>query len=123
MIFVFDLFVQVKNHEKEIVMTDEKITLICDDGSKVNFRAAKTEKGTTKPGKDSKQEGEGEIKGMRFCDLNGKGAKCANCMAVAGIGSIKTLKKCGRCKKVYYCDVECQKYHWQTVHKLHCQPE
>ena len=30
-----------------------------------------------------------------------------------------TLKKCGSCKKVYYCDVTCQRSHWKT-HKAIC---
>jgi hypothetical protein len=30
-----------------------------------------------------------------------------------------TLKKCGSCKKVYYCGAECQKSHWKT-HKPNC---
>ena len=29
------------------------------------------------------------------------------------------LKKCSRCKKVYYCGRECQKLHWKT-HKEEC---
>jgi hypothetical protein len=31
------------------------------------------------------------------------------------------LKKCGRCLKVSYCEVECQKKHWKT-HKKTCIP-
>ena len=34
-------------------------------------------------------------------------------------GNKGTLKKCGSCKKVYYCGAECQKSHWKT-HKSNC---
>jgi hypothetical protein len=34
-------------------------------------------------------------------------------------GHKSTLKKCGGCKKVYYCGAECQKSHWKT-HKPNC---
>lgn len=39
---------------------------------------------------------------------------CANCSAD------KCTKKCGRCKKAYYCSAECQKAHWQK-HKQDCK--
>ena len=29
------------------------------------------------------------------------------------------LEVCGKCKIVYYCNIECQKAHWKT-HKLEC---
>jgi hypothetical protein len=34
-------------------------------------------------------------------------------------GLVATLKKCGGCRKVYYCGAECQKSHWLT-HKATC---
>jgi hypothetical protein len=34
-------------------------------------------------------------------------------------GNKGTLKKCGSCKKVYYCGAGCQKSHWKT-HKSNC---
>lgn len=30
------------------------------------------------------------------------------------------LLRCGRCKKVYYCNVECQKKDWATNHRAQC---
>ena len=61
--------------------------------------------------------------GARFCDLtdiNPDIRKCANCRALENHGCIKKLKKCGYCREVYYCDVECQKYDWNTTHKNKC---
>ena len=44
--------------------------------------------------------------------------KCAKCSKSAlDLGRI--LLKCGRCKKVYYCNKECQKAHWK-IHKPVC---
>ena len=40
--------------------------------------------------------------------------KCNFC----GIKSIP-IKKCGKCKKAYYCNIECQKNDWNS-HKIHC---
>lgn len=43
-----------------------------------------------------------------------KGPVCANC------GRMHDLKKCARCRQVYYCDRDCQTIHW-SVHKTGCQ--
>ena len=43
--------------------------------------------------------------------------KCASCSK-----SYKTLKRCGRCKKVKYCSVACQKDDWKN-HKTQCKVE
>lgn len=43
-------------------------------------------------------------------------ASCALCTSRNG-----SLRKCSRCKTVYYCNRECQKLHWKT-HKLTCFP-
>ena len=32
-----------------------------------------------------------------------------------------TLMQCSRCKVVLYCSVDCQKEHYQVVHKKHCK--
>lgn len=62
-----------------------------------------------------------EIRGLRFIDpTDSDTKKCKNCGCVEGIGSIIKLKVCSKCKKVYYCDRECQKYDWQTKHKYEC---
>ena len=31
------------------------------------------------------------------------------------------LKKCGKCKVLEYCSVDCQSEHWDLVHKKHCK--
>jgi len=41
--------------------------------------------------------------------------QCAAC------GSKKDLKKCARCKKVYYCSLFCRTYDW-TMHERECGP-
>lgn len=43
---------------------------------------------------------------------------CPNCKNLDPTGH--TFKKCGRCKKVYYCGQSCQKRHWK-VHKKTCR--
>lgn len=48
---------------------------------------------------------------------------CANCGIVDVILLERyhaQLKICGRCKKQYYCSVECQRTHWVT-HKQVCK--
>lgn len=42
---------------------------------------------------------------------------CANCHK----GNIMTLKLCSKCKKVLYCNKECQKIHF-PLHKSECKP-
>ena len=39
---------------------------------------------------------------------------CGSCQTPA-------ITKCSRCKKVFYCNRECQKQHWK-VHKKQCVP-
>ena len=31
-----------------------------------------------------------------------------------------SFKICSKCKTVYYCGRECQKYDWNKFHRLHC---
>ena len=33
----------------------------------------------------------------------------------------QVLNKCGACKKVYYCQRECQKKAWKSYHKHECE--
>jgi len=40
--------------------------------------------------------------------------KCAVCEKYGN-------KRCGKCRKIFYCSAECQREHWST-HKLVCQP-
>lgn len=52
---------------------------------------------------------------MHAVDPAYKGPKCYNC------GKMHDLRKCGRCKKIWYCDRECQSFDWPR-HKLECNP-
>jgi TPR repeat protein len=51
----------------------------------------------------------------------GGGLVCAHCKKA---GELDTLKRCGRCRRVCYCSVECQKLHWgKGGHKKVCGRE
>jgi hypothetical protein len=51
----------------------------------------------------------------------GGGLVCAHCKKV---GELDTMKRCGRCRRVCYCSVECQKLHWKSGgHKKVCGKE
>lgn len=43
------------------------------------------------------------------------GVLCENCGTKAN-----KLKKCGGCKRVQYCSVDCQKIDWRNAHKGFC---
>lgn len=101
----------------------ESLQLTADDGTKINFRVIDDRKGRTSnddlPADDCPVPK--EVRGIRMVNLKEENPskKCANCYCVVG-GSIKKLLRCSRCKKVYYCDVECQKFDWGRVHKFQC---
>ena len=40
---------------------------------------------------------------------------CAECKV-----QLQKLKKCGECKRVWYCGIECQNKHWHRMHKREC---
>lgn len=64
------------------------------------------------------ETGQPGIRGIRLCRVGGEddGApQCPNC------GAINDLKACSRCKAVFYCDAECQRYMWPQ-HKRVCKP-
>jgi hypothetical protein len=42
---------------------------------------------------------------------------CANCCCTG-----KKMKTCGRCQKVFYCSIKCQRTHWKSEHKAVCDP-
>ena len=58
------------------------------------------------------------LKEMPAADINGveEEQRCASCTQEY------VTKKCGRCKKVYYCDQVCQRRHWPT-HKHDCSEQ
>jgi hypothetical protein len=67
------------------------------------------EKGGGGKGKGSKKDGVGG------------GVVCAHCKVVGELGAMKC---CGRCRRVHYCSVECQKLHWKSGgHKKVCGKE
>ena len=51
------------------------------------------------------------------------GTMCANCRVYdwPKPEDWSTLKKCGRCKVLWYCGQLCQAEHWAKVHKHHCR--
>jgi hypothetical protein len=68
------------------------------------------------PNMASKIKGGGE-KGSKKDGVGG-GLVCAHCKKV---GELDTMKRCGRCRRVCYCSVECQKLHWKGGgHKKVC---
>jgi TPR repeat protein len=52
----------------------------------------------------------GKGKGSKKDGVGG-GMVCAHCKQVGEIG---TMKRCGRCHRVNYCSVACQKLHWKS---------
>jgi hypothetical protein len=64
--------------------------------------------------------GKGTGKGSKD-DRVGGGVVCAHCKKAGELG---TMKFCGRCHRVYYCSVECQRMHWRRGgHKAVCRKE
>ena len=59
---------------------------------------------------------EGGIKDTNTCVTL---AQCGFCCEVTSAAEL-TLQLCGRCKKMAYCSVGCQKAHWR-VHKASCR--
>ncbi|KAF7304563.1 Conserved oligomeric Golgi complex subunit 2-like [Mycena chlorophos] len=59
--------------------------------------------------------------GVEFSDIFGTRGSCASC------GQLRTkrnaLKVCSGCHYFFYCGRECQKSHWQGLHKYACIPE
>ena len=54
------------------------------------------------------------------CTLNRD--QCANCRVFKwNHPPIQALRKCSRCRKMWYCSRECQEEHWVKVHKKHCK--
>eukprot|EP01083_Nonionella_stella_P146291 459961_1 len=45
---------------------------------------------------------------------------CIFCGTKASTES-QTIKQCSRCKEVYYCSTDCQRYHWKQSHKKLCR--
>jgi hypothetical protein len=61
-----------------------------------------------------------EKKGFKKDGVGG-GLVCAHC---GKVGELDTMKRCGRCRRVCYCSVECQKLHWKRGgHKNVCGKE
>ena len=48
---------------------------------------------------------------------------CANCVVFDWYPpeDQSILRKCGKCKVLEYCSVDCQAEHWDVVHKKHCK--
>ncbi|KAB8295241.1 hypothetical protein EYC80_007155 [Monilinia laxa] len=50
---------------------------------------------------------------------------CSNFSCPLSTANVKSkrrdLKNCGRCKCVWYCSVECQKFDWRSRHKKWCK--
>lgn len=41
--------------------------------------------------------------------------------AAEGCSRLDAQKKCGQCKRVFYCSTNCQKRHWKAAHKRFCK--
>ena len=71
------------------------------------------------------------IKGLRAMDKNDLAASyflnaypdkemCFMCGASQKEIRPTSMKRCGRCKKAYYCSVTCQHLHWDKLHRTEC---
>jgi len=56
-------------------------------------------------------------KGLDLITLKKRPRICANCHRE----DEDLVLKCGACRVVYYCDVDCQKRDWSKSHKKYCQ--
>ena len=46
---------------------------------------------------------------------------CANCSAFDWPQAATGLRRCARCRVLWYCGRPCQEEHWDKVHKRHCR--
>jgi len=58
-----------------------------------------------------------EVMQVAFCKLHYEPDACANCGKTENVH----LRKCSRCRLVWYCGTECQGAHWRSRHKAECR--
>ena len=47
--------------------------------------------------------------------------ECPHKGALAAAGGRLDMKKCAKCKQVFYCSRECQVAHWKSGHRRECE--
>lgn len=87
---------------------------ICSNPACLAEARRQTEKALRAVSKQSRKEG------ISDTFRSGQHYSCKSCgkMSARDAGA---LKKCARCRAVWYCNAECQKSHWK-VHKKVCSP-
>ena len=94
--------------DKELML---RVLAACD---KANGYSANRKDGLSLPeDRGSLEEYLGELEEKFLYDISEQGI-CGACRSPGA------LTRCGRCKKVSYCDRECQAEHWKVSHRTNC---
>ncbi len=70
--------------------------------------------------KGSREMNNDEIAAVHYFGVKPDTDMCFMCGARQKEIRPASMKTCGRCKKAYYCSVNCQRRHWERWHKTEC---
>ena len=70
--------------------------------------------------KGSREMNNDEIAAVHYFGVKPDTDMCFMCGARQKEIRPASMKTCGRCKKAYYCSVNCQRRHWERCYKTEC---